>query len=83
MQHELGSMSVLADPLRKHVRLDHDAEAQAASCCVSIFSFLHKDENITFARVTLLQVLFQLLAHRLYLRRCYHPIVATIVIDKM
>ncbi|KAH9657534.1 hypothetical protein KPL70_023118 [Citrus sinensis] len=32
--HELGSMSVLADPLRKHVRLDHDAEAQAASCCV-------------------------------------------------
>ncbi|KAK9177465.1 hypothetical protein WN944_029487 [Citrus x changshan-huyou] len=34
MQHELGSMSVLADPLRKHVRLDHDAEAQAASCCV-------------------------------------------------
>ncbi|KAK9177462.1 hypothetical protein WN944_029484 [Citrus x changshan-huyou] len=33
MQHELGSMSVLADPLRKHVRLDHDAEAQAASCC--------------------------------------------------
>ena len=31
MQHELDSMSVLADSLRKHVRLDHDAETQVTS----------------------------------------------------
>ena len=30
MQHELDSMSILIDPLKKHVRLEHDTEAQVA-----------------------------------------------------
>ena len=46
MQYELGSTSVLADPLRKHVKLDLDAESKPASYHVSIFSFLHKDKML-------------------------------------